>query len=82
MIVWLWVGVIFEGMDLFPELFDFVLAVAVQQHTSLVDGVTLSHKAGGKDPQKNYPTTTQTELRPESPNKVHKGHPKSIQVSR
>ena len=48
----------------------------------VVNGVTLSQPARGKNPTKNIPTKTKIQLQPESPHKQHKGHPKSIQLRR
>ena len=61
-------GVIFDGVGLFPQLFVFVLAAPVQQCTRHY-GQSDSQPVGGKGPPKNDPTMTKTQLQPESPHK-------------
>ena len=72
----MWVWICFLG---------FVVLFWQHLHNSMKDavgGVTLSETAGEKDPPKNGPTTTKTQLHPESQYKRHKGHPRSIKFRR
>ena len=67
-------------VGLFLGLFGFVLAAPAQQHIRRGGWCDFSQPAGRKDPPKDDPTATKTQLKPERPYKWHEGHSKSIQL--
>ena len=66
-IVWLWVGVIFVDVDLFPRLFGFVLEYLYITIEDVVSNVTLSQPGRGKNP----PRMAQQQLKPNYNQKAH-----------
>ena len=77
LIVWLWVGVIFVSVGLFPRLFGLVLAAPVEQYTKHCGWCDSQSASWREEPTEELLTTTKTLLQPQSLHKWHKGHPRA-----